>query len=130
MRKFIVHTRPITGTHTSGVPVVVEVEGEMIAGIEDPSIMWLPQGEFRFRITQPNFLYEPQEVRRPGGIKEKVMVPPVYHSHAVYWTTHQAHVAAEHMVRHSFEFIKRKTGVDFTEQQVKEKCKEITEILL
>jgi hypothetical protein len=130
MRKFITYTRPIPGCHKSDAPTVVEVEGELVTGLEDVSVMWLPQGEFKFRITAPDFLYEPKEVKQADGSKATVMVPPVYYSHACHWTVYRAHVEAEHMVRQGFEFALRKHGKTYTEEEVAAKIAEITEILL
>jgi hypothetical protein len=123
MKKFIVHTRPLAGYCKLGdVPIVIEVEGETITAVEDPSVMWLPVGEFRFRVLKPEILYEPQE----DGTK----TPPVYFSHSVYRTLDQAQSVAERLVRGQFQFALRKYGTAFTEEQVKEKCEEIQEILL
>jgi hypothetical protein len=131
MRKFIVHTRPVPGCRKdSDAPTVVEVEGEMIQGVEDPSVLWLPEGEFRFRIMKPEFLYEPAEIKKEDGTKEKITVPPVYHSHVIYASVDQARAEAERLVRAGFEFAERKRDVPFTDQEVKAKVCEITEILL
>lgn len=131
MRKFIVYTRAIPGCcQTGDVPTVVEVEGELITGTEDVSIMWLPEVEFKFRITQPEFLYEPKEIKKPDGSKGTVMIPPVYYSHACHWTVHRAHVEAERMVRQGFEFALRKHGTPYTPEDVAAKVAQIQEILL
>lgn len=133
MRKFIVYTRSLPAgccKISTDAPAVVEVEGEMIGQMEDPSVGWLPEGEFRFRITKPEFLQEPQEIKKSDGSRVKSMVSPVYHSHAVYYNVHQAHVAAEHVVRESFAFVQRKDGKEFTEEEVRAKFTEIQEILL
>jgi hypothetical protein len=133
MRKFIVYTRSLPSgccKVVTDAPAVVEVEGEMVTQTEDPSVGWLPEGEFKFRITQPEFLYEPEEIKKADGTKEKRMVPPVYYSHAVYYNVHQAHVKAEHMVRDSFAFAERKHKGEATEEEVKAKIAEIQEILL
>lgn len=125
MRKFIVHTRPLPGCCKVGdAPTVIEVEGEMISATEDPSVKWLPEGEFRFRITKPDFLFEPKQ----AGSKE--MVPPVYHSHAIYWNVYQARAVAERLVRQGFEFSKRKSGKEYSKEEVRAKYSEITEIIL
>jgi len=133
MRKFIVYTRPLPAgccQISTDAPAIVEVEGEMITQLEDPSVGWLPEKAFRFRITKPDFLYEPQEIKKADGSREKVMVPPVYHSHAVYYNIYQAQVAAERVVREGFAFAKRKTGAEFTEEDVRAKFSEIQEVLL
>jgi hypothetical protein len=123
MRKFIVHSRPIPGhIKSSDAPTVVEVEGELITAMEDATILWLPKGEFKFRITKPEWLYEPTN--------DKKLTPPVYYSHACYWSSDQAHVFAERMVRHGFEFAERKQGIKFSDEEVKAKFSEITELLL
>jgi len=117
MRKFIVHTKGETIS-------ILEVEGEVVSGVEDPSVVWLLDGEFKFRILKPEFLYE------PGKAKDKTLMPPIYCSHSVYWTANQAWVMAAKIIREQFEFAKRKTGAEFTEEQVVEKYKEIKEIFL
>jgi hypothetical protein len=131
MRKFVVHTRALPGHKFTGVPTVLEVEGGAIKAVEDPSVMWLPEGEFKFRITAPEVLYEPKEVAQPEGPPKNEMVPPVYHSHAVYWTVHQAMVHAEKMVKANFEFELRKGKREsFTDQELKERLAEIQTIML
>lgn len=134
MRKFIVHTRVVPGCCKTdeGTPItIIEVEGEMIKQAEDASVGWLPYGEFKFRILKPEFLHEPQEVRKPDGSVIKIMTSPIYHSHAIYWNIYQAQVAAERMVRESLEFTQRKTkGESFTEEELKTKIAEITTIRL
>lgn len=134
MRKFIVHTRalPVSCCKVAtDVPTIIAVEGEMITQMEDTSVGWLPDAEFRFRILKPEFLHELQEVKKADGSIVKTMIAPVYHSHAIYWNIHQAQVAAERIVRQSLEFIQRKTkGEPFTEEELKAKIAEITEILL
>ncbi len=131
MRKFIVHTRSLPGHKYTGAPIVLEVEGELIAAVEDPSVMWLPEGEFKFRITAPEALYEPKEIPQPSGPPKKEMVPPVYHSHACYWTVHGAQAAAERMVRSEMQFEIRKGRMEsFTEEELKAKYAEIQTIML
>ena len=117
MRKYIVHTKNDTIS-------IVEVEGEIISGTEDPTILWLPNHEFMFRIIKPVFLYEPSKG------KDKTMVPPVYHSHSIYHTAEQARSAAEGIVRSNFEFDLRKHGTQINYAEVFAKCKEIKEVLL
>ena len=131
MRKIIVHTRALPGVKFTGAPIVMEVEGEMIQALEDVSIMWLPEGEFKFRITAPEALYEPKEIPQPVGPAKKEMVPPVYHSHACYWTVHQAMVHAERMVKSGLEFeIRKKVRESYTDEELKAKYAEIQTIML
>lgn len=133
MRKAIVYTRPLPSACrkiTTDAPAIVEVEGDIIPAMEDPSVMWLPKGEFKFRITVPDFLYEPQEIRKADISKDKVMVPPVYHSHSVYDTFDGARQVAKQMVEESFQFVQRKTGRTYSEDEVAIKLTEIQEIML
>lgn len=128
MRKFIVHTRALPGCcKTSESPLIVEVEGEVISAVEDPSVMWLPKGEYKFRILKPESLYEPKEV---SGSKEKTMVPPIYCSHSLLPTAHEARARAYAMISHSFDFEQRKHKVAYTFEQLTQRCAEIQEILL
>ena len=127
MRKFIIHTRTIPGYAKSvGALTVVEVEGGVIKAVEDPCVNLLPQGEFRFRIVKPEFLYESQEVKKADGSKEKVMVPTIYHSHSIYDTATAAHKVAENLVRHEFEFEKRKYSKEYTDEEVTQRIDSIS----
>jgi hypothetical protein len=129
MRKFTIYTRATPTCRRAGI-TIVEVECEKIQGLEDPSVMRLPESEYFARITAPDWLYESREVTGEDGVKVKTPVPPVYHSHALYWTLIQARVYAEKMVREEFEFLQRKKGSTFTEEEVKVKLAEIQEIML
>ena len=131
MRKFIVYTRKLAGIRKgTDAPSIIEVEGETIEPIEDPSVMWLPKGEFRFRILKPEYLFEPKEIVKEDKSTETIMVPPVYYSHSVCWTVSQARAQAERIVKEGFEFELRKRGTPINWVDVIEKCKEIKEITL
>ena len=131
MRKFVVHTRPIPGCCQVGdAPFIVEIEGEVITAQEDTSVMWMRNGEYRFRILKPEALYEPKEIKKEDGSKAKVMVPPIYYGHFLYSTVEGARLAARQTVVNGFEYELRKTGTNYIAQQVEEKCKEIQEIML
>lgn len=135
MKAFVVHTRQIPGCaacRPGDTPMsIVEVEGEYVTSMEDPSVMWLPKGEFRFRILKPEFLYEPHEVKKESGVKEKTMVPTIYHSHAVYLTLEEAREAAKKMVVSELEFAVRKKKIDsYTAVEVEGKLSEIQEKML
>lgn len=120
MRKFIVYTRAIPGCcKTTDTPAVVEVEGDKVAGSDAP-FGTLLRLEYWFSISQPEFLYETREVK---GIKS--VIPPIYHSHAIYDTVDQAIAAAEKMVRDGFEFEARKYGTDYSIVDLLNKIKEI-----
>lgn len=125
MRKFVVHTRALPGCCKTGdAPIILEVEGEMVSAVEDPSVMWLPEGEYRFRILKPESLYE------PSSPKDKTMIPPVYASHSIYSTAHEARAKAYALISHSFEFAERKQKVEYTQEQIEQRRSEIQEILL
>lgn len=132
MKKFIVHTRAVPGTcHTGQTPVVVEVEGELISSMEDPSVISLPPGEFRFRIMLPEFLFEPYEAKQLDGSKKKIMVPTIYHSHAIYDTIELAQEAAKRMVKSELDFKVRKKKIEsYSEEELIQKYSEIKELLL
>lgn len=130
MKKYIVHSKAIQGVKSGDIPAILEVEGEYVEALDDPSTMWLPSGEFKFRITKPEFLYEPQDIRQADGSKKKVMTPAVWHSHAIYASDDGAQFAAEKIVREQFEYDLRKNAVVFTEEQVEEKRKQIKLIKL
>lgn len=116
MRKFIVYTP------RSGKTTIMEVEVELVTQVEDVSIGWLPIGEFKARIIEPKSLYDESP--------DKTLSPPIWYSHAFYWTISGARVAAEKIIRSSFEFKFRKHGVPFTEEEVKAKFSEIEEVRL
>jgi len=126
MKKFTIYTRLLPGMK-KGDPVptsLVEVEIEIIQGVEDPSVMWMPKGEYKARVMSPTWLYEAK------SDKDKTLVPPIWYPHAFYLTIDEARGAAEKMIRGEFEFAKRKRGIEFTEEEVLSKCAEIKEIML
>lgn len=136
MRAFVIHTRQIPGcaacrTGEFTPMTIVEVEGERVLSLEDPSVMWLPEGEFRFRIKQPEFLHEPHEAKKADGSREKIMLPAVYHSHAIYLTIEEAREATKKLVVGEFEFALRKKKVEsYTTADVEARLSEIQELKL
>lgn len=133
MKAFIVHTRALPGCCKTGeTPTIVEVSGTMVTAMEDPSILWaLKEGEFKFRITAPESLYEPHESKQPDGSKKKTMVPPVYHSHAVYLSLEEARKAAEQMIKSGLDFEVRKERLaSYTEEELQAKYLEIQTVML
>lgn len=132
MRKFIIHTRPLPGCCKTGdAPTIVEVEGTVISPMEDPSVMWLPLGEFMYRIMLPESLFEPKETKQPDGSKKKTMVPVVYHSHAIYHDLAEAQAAAKKMIKSGLDFEVRKGRLaSYTEEELDAKCAEIQTIML
>jgi hypothetical protein len=108
------------------VPTILEVEGEILTGLEDPSVTWMPAGEFYFRIFKPEFLYESKETKIEDGSKKKIMVPIVYHSHAIYHELAEAQAAAEKMIKSGLDFEVRKGRLaSYTEEELKAKCAEV-----
>lgn len=133
MKKYIVYTRAIPGccTKNSDAPAIVEVEGEIVSVLEDPSVMFLPKGEFKFKISRPSFLHEMQEIKQADGSRKKINVSPVYYSHATYSTAIQARSVAERMVQEGLDFEVRKGHLaSYTDEELKVKCNDIQEILL
>lgn len=116
MKKFIVHVE------RGGKISVMEVEIEVVSAVEDPSVMWLPKEEYRARVMAPKSLYEKQD--------DGSATPPVWYSHAFYWTVHQAWVMAETMVRSELERNLSKHKVAYTPKDLQDKLAEIQEILL
>src|SRR5271165_3876860 len=108
MRRFAVQ-------HNRGQTSVMEIEIQILSAMEDSSVLWLPEGEFKARIVAPTSLYD------QDGL------PPIWYSHAIYWNVHQAWVRAERDVRSGFDFNLRKYGTPYTEEDVKAKLATIQE---
>lgn len=135
MKAYIVHTRQVPGCaacRSGDTPMtIVEVEGERVSPMEDPSVMWLKEGEFKFRILKPEFLHEPHETKKSDGTKEKTMVPAVYFSHSIYLTLEEAREATKKLVVGEFEFAVRKKRIEsYTAIDVEGKLSEIQELML
>lgn len=135
MKAYVIHTRQIPGCaacRTGDTPMtIVEVEGERVSSIEDASVLWLKEGEFRFRIKQPEFLHEPREIKKSDGSKEKIMVESVYFSHSIYSTLEEAREATKKLVVGEFEFAVRKKRIaSYTTEDVEKRLSEIQELML
>lgn len=118
MRKFIVHTRAIPGRPKEESPFyLLEVEVEIITALEDPSILFLPVGEFRFKIMEPKFLND-------------FSGPSIYYSHSIYADSVIARDVAKRMVVEELEFSKRKYKIDYSQEDVENKISKIEEVLL
>ena len=130
MRKFIVHTRSVPGLQKSeDMPTILEVDGEFNVGPEYYSLMGKKEQSISFTILQPEYLYDDKEIVKDGK-KQKILAPPTFAMHAIYNDPTEARLRAERVVRSLLERAKRKDGVDFTEEQVAEKLKEIQEVYL
>ena len=135
MKAYIVHTRQVPGCAAckpeSTPMTIVEVEGERVSPMEDPSVMWLKEGEFRFRILKPEFLHEAHETKKADGSREKTMVPAVYHSHSIYLSLEEAREATKKLVVGELEFaVRKKRIVSYTAVDVEGKLSEIQELML
>lgn len=116
MRKLIVQTT------REGKTIIAEVEIELVKPIEDPSVMWLPKGEYRARVLAPKSVYEKQ--------LDGSLLPPLWYSHVFYETIKQAREYVEKSVREGFERELRKRKVVYTEEEVQQKLSEIEEVNL
>ena len=130
MRAFVIYTRSVPGSKTKGT-TILEVEGEKVSTLEDPSVSWLPAGEFKFKITAPHFLYEKTELEDPADPKKKLTIPPIYFSHSIFLSSAEARVSAEKMMKEELEFEVRKGRIaSYAEEDLKEKYALIQEIVL
>ena len=98
MRKFV-----ISGTE------IIEVEVEIIFDL------WLPAGEFRAKIVQPE-LFHRKVVK--SGEKKTVLEPSVYHSHAIYDSIEQAKERIAKSIRFGFDNRQLKYDSNYTEEEV------------
>lgn len=124
MRMFVVHIwqdKPANGEKKDAEkqPVqtaVVEVEIEVIKGMEDPSVLWLPPYEYKARVIKQAM---------------KCALPEdIWCSHCFYPYQREALLRAKSLIREDFEFNKRKHGVIYTEADVLKKYTQIKELSL
>ena len=121
VKKWIVYDRPMPGCKRGGPSTILEVECELITGMEDPSVNFLPDGSFKARVLRPEYLHEEVRVVKDGVFKDVIM-PPVYYSHFLFWTEHQAVAHATAGVRSGLEFeVRKKKRESFSEQDVQER---------
>jgi hypothetical protein len=111
MRKFIIEL-------AHGKRSIQEVEIEVITAVEDPSVTWLPKGEFRARVVKPR------------TFKEKDGTPAVWCSFVFCEDLESAKAKCEQMVRESFDFELRKYETAFTEEQVQQALSEVEVVML
>lgn len=107
MRKFIVQSK-------KGSTSIIEVEVELVTPVEDPSVMWLPPGEYKARIMEPKSLYIKVDTMVDGK-KETIMVPDMWFSHAFYDSYAAALQAAQTLIEQEYQFNLRKYGKVFTD---------------
>jgi hypothetical protein len=116
MRKFILHFA------RDGKISIMEVELELVPAIKDPSIMWLPQGEYRARVIDPKSLHEKQ--------LDGSLTAPVWHSHAFYSDEAQAIDVAHKAIRGIFERDMLHYKIEYTEEDFNKKISEVEVIRL
>lgn len=106
MRKFIIST-------LKGDTAIMEVECELISSLEDPSVMWLPPGEFKIKITAPKELLTKKMVG-----KDTILEPTIYYNHSIFSSEEEAIRSAHQLIRKTIELrcIKHKT--EFKEEDV------------
>jgi hypothetical protein len=102
MRKFIIQSKK---EETS----IMEVECEKVQPLEDPSVMWLPAGEYRASVLLPTTFHQKFE-RLVEGKKVVTMVPDVWHSHAFYDTLELAQAQVKDIILSEFKTNLRKYG--------------------
>jgi hypothetical protein len=117
MRKLIVQTT------REGKMIITEVEIELVKAVEDPSVMWLPKGEYRARVMKPESLHEKQE---DGSLQA-----PIWYSHIFYETSEEVWEYIEKSIREGFERDLRHHKITaYTEEEVQQKLSEIEEVVL
>lgn len=110
MKKFIIYRNSI-----------MEVECTKLTPVEDPSIAFLPLGEYKARIDAPTTLHEKIDTK---------MVKPTWFSFAFFDTIDAAQKSAEADIRVVLERNKTKNGIEFTDEDIRKQLAEIKIITL
>lgn len=118
MRKFVIHT-------LKGDTSIIEVECERITGREDPSVMWLPAGEYTVKITAPQSLLTKKVVG-----KETTLEPTIYYSHGVFDSEEAAVTASHLLMRKTIELRAMKSKTAFKEEDVTAEIEKIKVVKL
>lgn len=116
MRKLIVQTT------REGKTIVTEVEIELVKAVEDPSVMWLPEGEYKARILDPKSLYEKQI--------DGSLLPPLWYSHAFYEDMEEVIEYFDKALREESDRARRHHKTGYTEEEIQQKLSEIEEVKL
>lgn len=103
----------------------MEVEIRLVTGLEDATATWLPNGEYRAHVLQPQSLMDKKVIMSEDKKAETKLVPPIYHSHAFYETAEEAMALAKSWVQLEFERNFTKRGEAFAPEDVEEKIKAI-----
>lgn len=116
MRKFVIKYRQLECS-------ILEVEVKAATSYEDPSVMWLANGEWKGIILEPKSLWEKQ----PNG----ELAPPIYYWHAFYDSEEEALERAKKDIRSSLELKAFKSKYidgkesEFSEEEFLEACSKI-----
>src|SRR5574338_245990 len=102
-RMFVVYTRK---NETS----IVEAECYVLSAMNDPSVVSLPQGEFRALVTAPELLFEKKV--------DKSIGPAIYHSHSLFRDYNDALKEAQSLIEKEFAFKLRKYKTPYTDVDV------------
>lgn len=113
MKKFIIHS-------LKGEFSVVEVDCEFVSPMEDPSVLWLKDGEFKVKITAPSFLLE----KKVKG-KETIYAPAYYYFHSVFDSQEQALDVLKIDIRKSMQRDAEKRNLSLNEEDVIKAINEI-----
>ena len=115
MRKFVIHFIKETTT-------IIEVECEKISGLEDPSVLWLPSGEFKVKISAPKSILN----KETNGTYSAIS----YYNHGIYDSYEEALKATEFLIRKSFELNAVKHNSSFSEEDIQAKLLTVQTIKL
>lgn len=115
MKKFVVHS-------IKGVTSIMEVECRVVTALQDPSVMFIPAGEYKAEILNPVALYEKQS---DGSLRS-----PVYYSHSLHETVEAAMVAAKKGLEESYRRTCHKCNMDVDGQTLEEILAKITTVTL
>jgi len=121
MKKFIVKTTYEKDSISKEIEIhsyVMEVDLKLVPAIDDPSVMWLPSGEYKAYVIAPRSLYEKQD--------DGSLTPPQWYSHAFYDSEAEALLIAQKQIREIFDREMRHYRVEYTEQEIQEKLSQIT----
>lgn len=110
MRKFAIQSK-------RGEMTIYELDVEVLTALQDPSIMFLKEGEYRARILKPESFHMKIE-KTVDGKKEVTYVPDVWCWHSLYDTYNDALQAASKLIEQEFAFNLRKYGTAYTDVDV------------
>jgi len=107
MRKFVINSK-------KGATSIYEVECEKITPLEDSSVLYSFNGEYKARILKPAIFHEKED----SSTKAK-LVPVIWHSYAFYDSLEAARAVAEkNMMYDMVEFAISKNRTPATKEEV------------